>query len=447
MPRDMTPDVRKSLTGREWGLVLLLAAINFTHMVDFVIVMPLGDALRQQLGINPQQFGFIVSAYGLAAMVAGVVASSTVDRFDRKAVLLTGFAGFVLATVYCGLAPDYWNLLIARGLAGLFGGISGSTVMAIIGDVIPDQRRGRAIGVVTSSFAVASTIGIPIGLTLAAQFHHWNVPFFAIAGVGVPVWLLACWQLPTLTGHQVAGKVNPITQFIAVVKQPNHFISLFFMLATVLGLFIIVPFMMPYLQANCGRSASDPPFIYAVAGICSLFMMNLIGYLTDRVGARRMFLITATGSVIMTIVFTNLPSVNLITAIAATTAFMLLATGRIVPAQAMMLRSADPKLRGAFMNLNTAVSHLGTATGPIISGAIIGEQFKGGPLTHYWLAGLIAAGFGITALGLSFLLRPAPMSVPLAEEVPTILPPNLPPAPFPLVPEDESMETATATVK
>lgn len=404
--------VRRNLKPAEWALIVLLAAINFTHILDFVIVMPLGDQLRHALEITPRQFGFVVSAYGVAAMTAGVLASAVVDRFDRKTVLLSAFAGFILATLYCGVAGDYEHLLLARGLAGAFGGVAASGIMAVIGDVFPDHRRGKAIGAVTSSFAVASIIGLPIGLTLATWSGRWGVPFLAIAGLGAVVWVVAAWRLPSLTRHRSGPRVNPLTQFAAVVRQPNHLWSFAFMLTMVFGTFIIIPFLAPYMQANCGQRAEDLPIIYAVAGVCSLVMMNLIGVLTDRFGPRPMFLICASLTLVMTLVVTNLPPVGVWAAAAAASGFMVVAAGRVVPAQAMMLRSADPKLRGAFTNLNSAVSHLATGVGPLITGAIVGEEYPGGPLTNYWLAGLVAVGFGTVALGLSFLLRPAKPPAP-----------------------------------
>lgn len=405
-----------SLGASEWALVVMLAAINFTHILDFVIIMPLGDRLRQQLGINPQQFGFVVSVYGIAAMLSGLAASTVVDRFDRRHVLLVAFAGFVAATLYCGLAHDYAHLLIARAWAGLFGGVTAASVMAIIADVFSPQQRGKAIGAVTSSFAVATTAGLPIGLSLADAFNNFGSSFLAIAVFGVPIWLAAWWRIPSLTAHRGDVLANPLAQFVAVVRQPNHLYSFAFMLSMVLGTFIIVPYIAPYLQANCGLKANDLPLLYAISGVASLVTVNLFGWVTDQFGPRRVFLFTAGGAVLMTLVLTNLPVVGLGPAALAMCGFMILASGRVVPAQSMMLASADPELRGAFTNLNSAVSHLATSAGPLISGAIVGEQFHGGPLTHYSLAGVVAMSFGILAIGLSFLLRSAPApSRPLEE--------------------------------
>lgn len=400
-----TDRVSSRFTSQQWGLLLLLAAINFTHILDFVIVMPLGDPLRQQLHINPREFGMVVSAYGISAMITGIISSSVVDLFDRKTILIGSFGGFALATFYCGLAPNYLHLLIARCLAGLFGGMASSCVMAVIGDVFADRQRGKAIGVVTSSFAVASTIGLPIGLWLAIYFGNWNAPFIAIGVLALCVWVLSLICLPSMTGHRTGVRSNPLRQFKSVVQQSNHLWAFAFMLATVFGTFLVVPYIAPYVQANCGRTAMDLPVIYAVAGICTLITLNIIGWATDRFGAKPMFLICAGGAVLMTLVITNLPSVSLFGATIATSLFMILASGRVIPAQAMMLRASDPALRGAFMNLNTSVSHFATAVGPLITGSIVGEEYAGGPLTGFPLAGLIAAGCGCTALVLSFRLR------------------------------------------
>src|SRR5690348_6176590 len=150
------------LTRSEWGLLLVLVAIQFTHMVDFVIIMPLGDRLRRELGISPEQFGAVVAAYAWAAGIASLLASFVMDRLDRKTVLLAMYAGFGLSTLFCGLAPTYEWLLVSRTLAGVFGGLAAVALMSVIGDLFPPEKRGRATGAVISSFAVASIAGLPI---------------------------------------------------------------------------------------------------------------------------------------------------------------------------------------------------------------------------------------------------------------------------------------------
>ena len=187
-------------TRRERVLLWLLAGLQFTHLLDFMILSPLAPQFMRLWGITASQFGYLVSVYALAAAVAGLGATFVIDRFDRRAVLLTVYALFVLATVACALAPGYWWLMVARALAGASGGIVGSVVMAIIGDLIPAERRGRAMGVVLSAFPLVSVLGVPVSLLLANHLG-WHAPFFTLAAISFCFWpASAAWchrSMPT----------------------------------------------------------------------------------------------------------------------------------------------------------------------------------------------------------------------------------------------------------
>ena len=197
------------ITRGEWALILVLVAIHFTHMVDFVIIMPLGERLMHDFQITPPQFAWIISSYLLAAGVASLFATLVMDRFDRKSVLLTMYAGFGLSTLFCGLAPSYEWMLVARTLAGVFGGLAAVAIMAVIGDVFPPEKRGRATGAITSAFAVASIVGLPIGLWLAEWFGR-GAPFIVLAGLSAVVWVVASFRLPQVRGHLEHARPSPL---------------------------------------------------------------------------------------------------------------------------------------------------------------------------------------------------------------------------------------------
>jgi predicted MFS family arabinose efflux permease len=422
-----TDGSRPGITRSQWGVILLLAAVNFTHITDFVIIMPLSEQLMRELAITTNQFGHIVSAYGIAAFAAVMLSALVIDRFDRRTVLLASYFGFAASTLYCGLADTYELLLLSRGLAGACGGIAASAIMAIIGDVFHDSRRGTAIGMVTSAFAVASVVGLPLGLALAESFGR-GAPFVAIAALSVPVWLFAFLKLPSLTAHTGAGFGNPVVELLAAARHPEHWPSFAFMFTLVMGTFTVIPFLAPYLELNCGQSKRNIAVIYAAAGAITLVSMNAIGLLTDRVGKRPVFLALATASIAMTFVVTNLPEVSLAGAILAAAGFMVAASGRVVPAQAMMLASAVPAMRGRFSSLNTAMQHLATGVAPLISGAVVTRSDPRSPLVGYSTAGSIAVGFAAVALALSFLLRTSPRPVEAKVDVGLPLTPNPSPA-------------------
>src|ERR1700741_4673051 len=207
----------------EWALLAVLAAVQFCHIMDFVIVMPLGPQLMRTFGITPEQFGLIVSAYTFSAAVSGLLAAFVMDRYDRKAGLLVVLAGFGVGTVACALAPSYGFLVLARVMAGAFGGVLGGVVFAIVGDQVPPARRGFAMGGVTSGFSAASVLGLPVGLFLAAH-HGWHAPFFLLAGITAAVALLAAAALPPMREHLVEsqGRPRPLAGGLEVLREPAH---------------------------------------------------------------------------------------------------------------------------------------------------------------------------------------------------------------------------------
>jgi predicted MFS family arabinose efflux permease len=393
------------ITRAEWGLILILCAIQFTHMVDFVIIMPLGKRLMEELDLSAPQFAQIVSAYALAACAASLAASFVMDRFDRKTLLLATYAGFGVSTLLCGLAGDYTWLLVSRTLAGAFGGTAAGALMAVIGDVFPPEKRGRATGAMVSSFAVASIVGLPIGLLLAKEGGR-GAPFVALAGLSAVVWALGWAKLPPVRGHLTAARPNRWGEFAAVVRHPDHLGAFAFTLFLVLGTFTVASFIAPYLMATNGWTEEQLAWIYFTAGLCTLVGMTVLGRLSDRLPRLGLFRAVGFGALVMALVVTNLPAGPLWVAAAVMSAFMVCAAGRMVPAQAMLLGVAARKNRGAFMSVNTAVQHAATGLAPLIAGELVVVE-NGRLVAGFPLVGLVAAGTAAVSLVLAGLLRPA----------------------------------------
>jgi len=393
------------ITRAEWELILLLVAIQFTHMVDFVIIMPLGGRLMSELSLSAPQFAQIVSAYAWAAGIASLLASFVMDRFDRKTVLLAMYAGFALSTLFCGFASSYELLLLARTLAGAFGGTAAVALMAVIGDVFPPEKRGRATGAVISSFAVASILGLPAGLVLAEEYGR-GAPFIALAVLSAVVWLLVWTKLPAIRGHLTAERPNRWAEFAEVIRHRDHLSAFCFSFFLVLGTFTVASFIGPYLTATNGWKESQLSQIYFVAGICTLASMTAIGRLSDQLPRLILFRIFGFAALVMAVVITNLPASPLWVATIALSAFMVFAAGRMVPIQAIMLGVPRPQNRGAFMSLNTSIQHAATGLAPLIAGALV-TKHPDGQMTGYPLVGWVAAGTAAISLALAGLLRPA----------------------------------------
>lgn len=401
VPNDTDPT---RLTRSEWILILALAAIQFTHIVDFVIIMPLGGRLMRELAISPSQFACVVSAYSLTAAITSLLAASVIDRFDRRTVLLTLYAGFGLSTLLCGLAPNYELLLVSRALAGAFGGLAASSIQAVIGDVFPDARRGRASGAVMSAFAVASIIGLPMGLWIAPIWGR-GAPFVVLAGVCVAVWIAVANVMPRMVSHRQRERRPALTQFLAVVKHPGHVYAFAFTFCMLLGTFTVGSFIGPTYIANGGFTEHDLALAYAGAGVLTLFTMNMIGRLADRMDRLKLFRILGTLTICMTLLITNVLPESLWLACLFAALFMGSASGRMVPAQAMLVGVPPPQMRGGFLSLNTAVQHLGSAIAPLLAGMLITKDADG-KLLGYPLVGVLAVTMAILSLILAGWLKP-----------------------------------------
>jgi predicted MFS family arabinose efflux permease len=389
----------------EWGLLLVLAAVQFNNVLDFVIIMPLSPQAMRELAIGPQRFGLLVSVYGFAACVASLLAAAVLDRFDRKKALLGLYAGFTVSTLLCGLAPRYEFLLAARVAAGAFGGVLAVAVLAIIGDVFADYRRGTATGVVMSAFSVASIVGVPAGLFAANRFGL-GAPFTILAGLSAVTWVLAAWLLPPLRGH-LGGERHPILAGLAVLtREPNHQRAFAFTTAVVMTSFTVVPYIAKYVVANVQRSEAELPYVYLVGGLCTLVSMNVIGPLTDRFGKLPSYRVLVVLTLLSVLVLTNLPPASLTVVLLTTTAFMGASSGRMVPAMTLITASAAPEVRGGFLSLNTAVQHAACGLASLLAGLLVGEAADK-TLTGFPVVGVVAAAAAVVSLVLAGRLRSA----------------------------------------
>ena len=381
---------------RERWLLLTLAGIQFTHILDFMIMMPLGPQFTALFGISNAQFGLLVSAYTLSAGLSGLMAATYIDRFSRKQLLLTMYTLFGLATLACGLAPDYFWLMAARIAAGLFGGVLSALAQTIVADVIPFERRGRAMSVVMTSFSVSTVAGVPLGLFLAAHFS-WHAPFFGIALlVGLLAW--GAWQtLPRLDAHlHHPERVNVWRGIGQVLAEPNHLKAFGVSGLMMFASFSVIPYITIYLQSNAGMQTDEVPWIYLYGGLATLLTARYFGRLTDRVGKVKMFQRLAWAVPLPLMATTLSQGLPLWGLLLISTCLFAMMSGRMIPGMAMISSSVEPRLRGTFMTLNSAVQSASMGMAALVAGLIIGRDAQG-HLTLYWVAGLL----GVLASGLS----------------------------------------------
>jgi DHA1 family inner membrane transport protein len=386
-------------------VVMTLASVQFISIVDFMIIMPLGPQLMRNLQIGPARFGLVVSSYTLAAGLAGLIASSLVDRLGRKTAFLGLDAGFLLGTFLCGLAPTYATLVLARVLTGAFGGIIGGLALAIIGDVFPEERRGRATGALMSGFALASILGVPFGLYLGTRLG-WHAPFLLLGVLGCPVWAVAAFTLPPLRDHlSKASSRHPLRVFFETFTHSNHLNAFALIVMLMVAAFTVFPYMPSFLVYNVGMAEDQLPLVFVAGGVLTLFSAPLIGRLADHYGKLRVFRIVAPVSAVMTLALTNLVPVPAALAIAVMAGLMVCNSGRMVAAMAMITSSVSPDRRGGFLSANSSVQHLAIGFGSYVGGLIIAES-SDGRILHMPILGLLSAVATILCLWLAGRIRP-----------------------------------------
>ncbi len=385
----------------ERALLLLLAAVQFAHIMDFMIMMPMGPQLMRELAVGPAEFASLVSAYTWSAGLVGLVATAFIDRFDRRTALLVMFAGFVLGTLACALSRTFESLLLARILSGGFGGVSGALVMTIVADVVPPARRAAGIGIVMTAFSVASALGVPAGLYLAQTFE-WETPFFLIAAVGMGMWVTALLGVPSLHGHFAAGP--PVARWKAMwalASTRNVQWALLFMSAMVGAHFTVIPFMSPYLVANVGLAEKQLFLVYLTGGILTIFTGPFTGRLADRLGRRNVYTVVTLVASLVVLALTHAPRLGLGPVLVLAGAFFVFASGRFVPGQAITSLAVAAPQRGAFMSLSSCVRDLVSGLVSSLGGFIVTRTGEAGPLHHYHWLGWIAVGSGLVSLWLA----------------------------------------------
>jgi DHA1 family inner membrane transport protein len=392
------------LTASEWLVLGVLAALQFTHNLDYMIMMPLLPQFEREMSISPQQFGFLVSAYAFSAGVSGLLAALVIDRFDRKRALLVLYAGFTLGTLLCALAPGYLSLLAARTVAGAFGGVVAATTLAIIGDLFSDSRRGRAMGVIMTAFSVALIVGVPAGLYLANRWG-WRSTFGVLGLLSALVLLLVLRVLPPLCGH-LAHVREESDSLWAALSYPTHVRAYVLMIALVFSTLMIVPYLADYLVANAGRTEQELPWVYLAGGLFTLLFLPLVGRVSDRYAKLAVFRVIALTAIAPALAVTHLPSVSLGVALVWSTLFMVITASRMVPAMALITASALPRYRGSFMTINSSVQQLAAGLAALVGGVLLGKS-EGGTLTGFQNVGYLAALAMVLSAVLAGRLRPA----------------------------------------
>jgi predicted MFS family arabinose efflux permease len=395
----------------ERRLLWLLALTQFTIIMDFMVMMPLGPQIMSAFAISPAEFATAVSTYSWCSGLSGLLAATYIDRFDRRRLLLAVYALFALSNLACGVAGNFSMLLAARAFAGITGGVLASVVMAIIADLIPVERRGAATGTLMTAFSLAAVAGVPTGVVIGAHLG-WAAPFFLLVALSVLVWLGAARVIPPLREH-LAKEAAPLAQVLPnlwhLLSAPVHLTAFALTFVMLVSHMLVIPFISPVLVANLGVAPGELGWMYMAGGIGSFFTARAVGRLSDRIGARRVFRIFTLLSFVPVLFITHMPSLPFAAIVAFFPIFMVLVSSRMIPMQTLLSTVPDAQHRGAFLSANSAVQAFGTGTGAWLGGLLLSNDAQGHVQGYGhvgWLAVVLA---GICWLWIGQLCSRQPM--------------------------------------
>jgi predicted MFS family arabinose efflux permease len=370
-------------------VILLLALTQFTVVLDFMVMSPLGDMLMKSMELTTSQFGFAVSGYAFSAGFSGLLTAGFADRFDRKKLLLFFYVGFIAGTLFCGLATTYPMLLAARIITGLFGGVIGSISMAIVADLFPLHQRGRTMGFMQMGFGASQVLGIPISLYIANHWG-WQSPFLMIVGLATIIWLATMLKLQPITKHlELKTEKTAIKHLWHTLKQPHYRIGFLMTALLSLGGFMMMPWGSAFAVNNLNISYEQLPFLFMASGIAALFIMPAIGKLSDKIDKVKIFTVAAISMMVIIVIYTNLSPVHFIIVVILNILMMTAIMSRIVPAMALVSALPQMQDRGAFMSINSSLQQIAGGIAAGVGGMIVAQKTKTSPLQHYDTLGYV----------------------------------------------------------
>jgi predicted MFS family arabinose efflux permease len=367
--------------------------------MDFMIIMPLGEMLMEELSIGSQEFSFLVASYTIMAGITGLISAFFVDSFDRKKYFLVAYLGFAIGTFLCGFADTYTGLITARIITGAFGGVISSTVIAIVSDVIASERRAWGLGIVMTAFSMASALGLPVGLYFAFNFG-WNWPFVALGTLSLVNAIAVYFTLPPVREHldNPEPGIDSLEFIRNIPKNKNQWMALTYTMLLMFGHFAVIPFITPYLVENVGFERDQITFVYLVGGIATIISNPRVGRWADRSGRAKVFNIMAFSSIVPIVLLTNLPVVPVWVALIVTGLLFVLIGGRMVSSTAIVASVIKPRNRGSFMSLNSSVQNMTTGLASIVAGILVTIPKGGHHVFGFWKVGILGALFTLIAI-------------------------------------------------
>ena len=389
-------------TGCQKFAIFILAITQFTVILDFMVMSPLGDILMKDLDLKPTRFGLVVSAYAFSAGISGLLTAGFADKFDRKKLLLFFYIGFILGTILCGLVTSYPLLVAARIITGLFGGVIGSISMAIVADLFSLQQRGRVMGFIQMGFGASQILGIPIGLYLANAWG-WHAPFLWVAGMAAIVAALIAVKLQSINKHLlIQTDKSAFKHLIHTLAKKDYRIGFTSTALLSVGGFMLMPFGSAFAINNLHITQHELPVLFMISGLSTLVIMPIIGKLSDTIDKFKIFALASIWTIVTVAIYTNL-NVTPFWLVAIFNVLMMAGVmSRMIPSTALVTAIPVAEDRGAFMSINSSLQQIAGGIAAAFAGMIVVQRDTFSPLEHYNTLGFIIIGISLLSILLMY---------------------------------------------
>ncbi len=368
--------------------IVILALTQFSVVLDFMVMSPLGDLIMKNMKISPNEFGLVVSCYAFSAGLSGFFTASIADKFDRKKLLLIFYAGFILGTLLCGLATSYWFLVSARIVTGIFGGVISSISLAIVADIFEINQRGRVMGFLQMGFGMSQILGIPISLFLATTWN-WQAPFYLIVGLATIIFIIGFFVLKPVVGHLELQRDNPIKHMWKTISNRDYRIGFLATAFMSLGGYLMMPWGSSFSVNNVGISQKDLPLMFMIIGISTFTVMPIIGKLSDKFNKYSIFVGSSILMIISVVIYTHLGQTSFAILVIVNMVMMAGIMARMIPSQALTTAVPALKDRGAFMSINSSLQQMAGGIAALVGGSIVLQKDENSPLERFDLLGYV----------------------------------------------------------
>ena len=383
-------------------VIFILAITQFSVVLDFMVMSPMGDMLMKAFTLKPAQFGAAVSVYAFSAGISGLLTAGFADKFDRKKLLLFFYTGFIVGTFLCSIANSYEMLLVARIVTGLFGGVIGAISLAIITDLFDIHHRGRVMGFVQMGFGASQVLGIPFSLYLANHWG-WRAPFVLVAVMAAMILIFIFLKLKPVTGHLFKQPERSAFQHLLHTFSKRSYRIGFLSTALLsIGGFMMMPFGSAFAINNLKITQEQLPIMFMVSGCSSLIIMPLVGRLADKMDKFTLFAIASAWMMVVVVLYTNLSATPLWLVMVFNVLMMMGILSRMVPSSALTTAIPDIQDRGAFMSITSSLQQIAGGIAAASAGMIVSQKDKFSPLEHYNILGYVLVCISLVSVSLLY---------------------------------------------